>query len=148
MILYNIPSADMPTKQLFYGDIHECFSTGFAEAEAEAILKEWGQIDDGDERQNWIQLELEDLMWALAKMSRKEGLGAVYEAVLNDGNTMAMKRLKDAVVVVMANDGNEDDAWAMISLVMESNGDRNAELQIHIEGVGPFNIKKLHIFSY
>ncbi|CAN6565664.1 unnamed protein product [Malus baccata var. baccata] len=126
----------MPTKQLFYGDIHECFSTGFAEAEAEAeaILKEWGQIDDGDERQNWIQFELEDLMWALAKMSRKEGLGAVYEAVLNDGSTMAMKRLKDAVVVVMANDGNEDDAWAMISLVMESNGDRNAELQIHIEG--------------
>ncbi|KAB2623867.1 prolyl-tRNA synthetase associated domain-containing protein 1 [Pyrus ussuriensis x Pyrus communis] len=42
----------MPTKQLFYGDIHECFSTGFAEAEA--ILKEWGQIEDGDERQNWI----------------------------------------------------------------------------------------------
>ncbi|KAM1253167.1 hypothetical protein ACFX2J_041088 [Malus domestica] len=87
-------------------------SVYFAEAEAEAILKEWGQIDDGDERQNWIrqQLELEDLMWALAEMSRKESLGAVYKAVLNDGSTMAVKRLKDAIVVVMDDDGNKDDA--------------------------------------
>ncbi|KAM0959000.1 hypothetical protein TB2_023833 [Malus domestica] len=44
------------------------------------------------------QLELEDLMWALAEISGKESLGAV----LNDGSNMAVKRFKDAVVVVMA----------------------------------------------
>ncbi|XP_050380376.1 leucine-rich repeat receptor-like protein kinase PXC1 [Argentina anserina] len=42
------------------------------------------------------QFELEDLLRASAEMLGKGSLGTVYRAVLDDGCTMAVKRLKDA----------------------------------------------------
>lgn len=43
-----------------------------------------------------MQFELEDLLRASAEMLGKGSLGTVYRAVLDDGCTMAVKRLKDA----------------------------------------------------
>lgn len=42
------------------------------------------------------QFELEDLLRASAEMLGKGSLGTVYRAVLEDGSTVAVKRLKDA----------------------------------------------------
>ncbi|KAK7407164.1 hypothetical protein VNO78_08845 [Psophocarpus tetragonolobus] len=40
--------------------------------------------------------ELQDLLRASAEMLGKESLGTIYRVVLDDGSTMAIKRLKDA----------------------------------------------------
>ncbi|KAG4400445.1 hypothetical protein GLYMA_07G055950v4 [Glycine max] len=42
------------------------------------------------------QFELEDLLRALTEMLEKGSLGTVYRVVLDDGCTVAVKRLKDA----------------------------------------------------
>ncbi|PON86947.1 Tyrosine-protein kinase [Trema orientale] len=42
------------------------------------------------------RFELEDLLRASAEMLGKGGFGTAYKAVLDDGNVMAVKRLKDA----------------------------------------------------
>lgn len=44
------------------------------------------------------QFELEDLLRASAEMLGKGGFGTAYKAVLDDGNVVAVKRLKDAQV--------------------------------------------------
>ncbi|GKU90287.1 hypothetical protein SLEP1_g4295 [Rubroshorea leprosula] len=44
------------------------------------------------------RFELEDLLRASAEMLGKGGLGTAYKAVLDDGNVVAVKRLKDANV--------------------------------------------------
>ncbi|WCJ24483.1 leucine-rich repeat transmembrane protein kinase family protein [Euphorbia peplus] len=44
------------------------------------------------------RFELEDLLRASAEMLGKGGFGTAYKAVLDDGNVMAVKRLKDANV--------------------------------------------------
>ncbi|KFK43110.1 hypothetical protein AALP_AA1G081500 [Arabis alpina] len=46
------------------------------------------------------RFELEDLLRASAEMLGKGGFGTAYKAVLDDGNEVAVKRLKDAVTVV------------------------------------------------
>ncbi|CDY44903.1 BnaA02g13790D [Brassica napus] len=45
------------------------------------------------------RFELEDLLRASAEMLGKGGFGTAYKAVLDDGNEVAVKRLKDAVNV-------------------------------------------------
>ncbi|EOA33718.1 hypothetical protein CARUB_v10019909mg [Capsella rubella] len=45
------------------------------------------------------RFELEDLLRASAEMLGKGGYGTAYKAVLEDGNEVAVKRLKDAVTV-------------------------------------------------
>lgn len=45
------------------------------------------------------RFELEDLLRASAEMLGKGGFGTAYKAVLEDGNEVAVKRLKDAVTV-------------------------------------------------
>ncbi|OAY31353.1 probable leucine-rich repeat receptor-like protein kinase At1g68400 [Manihot esculenta] len=45
------------------------------------------------------RFELEDLLRASAEMLGKGGFGTAYKAVLDDGNVVAVKRLKDANVV-------------------------------------------------
>ncbi|PSR91140.1 Leucine-rich repeat receptor-like protein kinase [Actinidia chinensis var. chinensis] len=45
------------------------------------------------------RFELEDLLRASAEMLGKGGFGTAYKAVLDDGNVVAVKRLKDASVV-------------------------------------------------
>ncbi|CAA7058190.1 unnamed protein product [Microthlaspi erraticum] len=45
------------------------------------------------------RFELEDLLRASAEMLGKGGFGTAYKAVLDDGNEVAVKRLKDAVTV-------------------------------------------------
>ncbi|KAK9051085.1 hypothetical protein SSX86_027711 [Deinandra increscens subsp. villosa] len=44
------------------------------------------------------RFELEDLLKASAEMLGKGGLGTAYKAVLDDGNVVAVKRLKEAIV--------------------------------------------------
>ncbi|KAK2972905.1 hypothetical protein RJ640_026657, partial [Escallonia rubra] len=44
------------------------------------------------------RFELEDLLRASAEMLGKGGFGTAYKAVLDDGNVVAVKRLKEAVV--------------------------------------------------
>ena len=44
------------------------------------------------------RFELEDLLRASAEMLGKGGFGTAYKAVLDDGNVVAVKRLKDAQV--------------------------------------------------
>ena len=44
------------------------------------------------------RFELEDLLRASAEMLGKGGFGTAYKAVLDDGNVVAVKRLKDASV--------------------------------------------------
>lgn len=44
------------------------------------------------------RFELEDLLRASAEMLGKGGFGTAYKAVLDDGNVVAVKRLKDANV--------------------------------------------------
>lgn len=48
---------------------------------------------DGDRR-----FELEDLLRASAEMLGRGGLGTAYKAILDDGNVVAVKRLKDLAV--------------------------------------------------
>lgn len=44
------------------------------------------------------RFELEDLLRASAEMLGKGGFGTAYKAVLDDGNVVAVKRLKDAQI--------------------------------------------------
>ncbi|XP_028794042.1 probable leucine-rich repeat receptor-like protein kinase At1g68400 [Neltuma alba] len=44
------------------------------------------------------KFELEDLLRASAEMLGKGGFGTAYKAVLDDGNVVAVKRLKDALI--------------------------------------------------
>ncbi|XP_057425098.1 probable leucine-rich repeat receptor-like protein kinase At1g68400 [Lotus japonicus] len=48
--------------------------------------------------ENQKRFELEDLLRASAEMLGKGGFGTAYKAVLDDGNVVAVKRLKDAQV--------------------------------------------------
>lgn len=44
------------------------------------------------------RFELEDLLRASAEMLGKGGVGTAYKAILDDGNVVAVKRLKDLCV--------------------------------------------------
>lgn len=44
------------------------------------------------------RFELEDLLRASAEMLGKGGVGTAYKAILDDGNVVAVKRLKDLFV--------------------------------------------------
>lgn len=63
---------------------------------------EGGESDSGTDKSKLVffdkrkQFELEDLLRASAEMLGKGSLGTVYRAVIEDGSTVAVKRLKDA----------------------------------------------------
>ncbi|GKE37696.1 probable leucine-rich repeat receptor-like protein kinase, partial [Tanacetum coccineum] len=63
-----------------------------------------GSVNTGFERGRMVffegarKFELEDLLRASAEMLGKGGFGTAYKAVLDDGNVVAVKRLKEAAI--------------------------------------------------
>ncbi|OVA04175.1 Protein kinase domain [Macleaya cordata] len=62
---------------------------------------------DHTQNQNQKRFELEDLLRASAEMLGKGGFGTAYKAILDDGNVVAVKRLKETNLSA-AGGGNND----------------------------------------
>ncbi|KAK6132032.1 hypothetical protein DH2020_034225 [Rehmannia glutinosa] len=57
-----------------------------------------GKSSSGSQAEKIVRFELEDLLRASAEMLGKGGFGTAYKAILDDGNVVAVKRLKDLSV--------------------------------------------------
>ncbi|CAN8243900.1 unnamed protein product [Cochlearia groenlandica] len=97
--------------------LYFCFWRTYSTKKKKKILKEGEKIvyssqnnnnQQGEERGRMVffegtrRFELEDLLRASAEMLGKGVFGTAYKAVLDDGNEVAVKRLKDTVVTVAA----------------------------------------------